>query len=395
MATPKCQRILFTAFEPSGDALAAPIIRRLLKLRPDLEIHAFGGPKMKSAGAKIIELTTERATMLLGAVSQVGIYRKRLQHLSRWLGEINLSVLVPVDSPAANWSICKLVRRTQPAAQIVHLAAPQLWAWAPWRIHKLRRLTDQVLCLLPFEPDWFKDRGVPAVFVGHPMFEARSETNQSKKGPTNRSEAPKTKIALLPGSRVAEIRANWPTMVRVFSALQANHSNLYGQVATADENSAKLVREVCTSGNHAIAWPDRINITTAKTDEVLKWADMALVVSGTATLQCAANNKPMVVLYNVSRWAWWLWARWVVQTDTFALPNLIAQAAGNGRIVPELVPHFGDPKPVIEAMQSLIGDCAARDQQKKAFERIHQAFDDRSYSNDCAQRLIQSLEHLA
>ena len=163
--------ILFTAFEPSGDALAAPMITRLLEQHPGLRVWALGGPKMLAAGADLIETTTDNPAMLLGAASQARAHQQRLKRLTKWLNDHKLAALVPVDSPAANWSICKLVRKTQPAAKIIHLAAPQLWAWAPWRIKKLRRLTDHVLCLLPFEPDWFTARGVRATFVGHPLFD--------------------------------------------------------------------------------------------------------------------------------------------------------------------------------------------------------------------------------
>ena len=110
------QNILFTAFEPSGDALAAPMIKRLGRLRPDLGIHALGGPNMRDAGAQLIDTTTEHAAMLLGAASQFMTHRRRLRRLADWLTDHKIAALVPVDSPAANWSICKLVRSTQPDA---------------------------------------------------------------------------------------------------------------------------------------------------------------------------------------------------------------------------------------------------------------------------------------
>ncbi len=163
--------LLFTAFEPSGDCLAAPVIDTIRRREPQVPIWAFGGGRMEAAGATLIERTTDRAVMLAGIAVQARRHQRRLAALKRWLADHPLAVHVPVDSPAANWSICRLVRRQASDASIVHLAAPQLWAWATWRVRRLRRLTDRVLCLLPFEPAWFARRGIPGVFVGHPLFD--------------------------------------------------------------------------------------------------------------------------------------------------------------------------------------------------------------------------------
>ena len=229
------QCILFTAFEPSGDALAASMITALKQFNPKLEVWAMGGPKMQAAGAQLLEQTTDNATMLLGVASQIPAHRRRLRRLTRWLADHDLTALVPVDSPAANWSICKRVRRAQPKAKIIHLAAPQLWAWAPWRIKKLRRLTDHVLCLLPFEPDWFSSRGVPATFVGHPLFDPPPDLRKPTHATASLLKNTKPKIAFLPGSRPSEIQANLPTILKVFSALKWRHKEMHGAIAVGDK----------------------------------------------------------------------------------------------------------------------------------------------------------------
>ena len=124
---PKRLRILFTVFEPSGDALAAPAITRILESGSNREVWAMGGPLMQAAGANLIEKTTDHAVMLAGIAGQLRTHLKRLKQLQQWLADHPIDVLVPVDSPAANWSICKLVRRLQPDANITYLVAPQLW----------------------------------------------------------------------------------------------------------------------------------------------------------------------------------------------------------------------------------------------------------------------------
>ncbi len=326
--------VLLTAFEPSGDLLGAGMIRSLRATRPDLAIFAMGGHRMEAEGATLLENTTAEAKMGLSAATQVLTHLRRLRLLKRWLRSHAVTALVAVDSPTANWSICGLVRRMQPQAKILHLAAPQIWAWAPWRIGKLRRLTDQVLCLLPFEPEWFGDRGVPAMFVGHPIFDgvATSATANTPPPPSEWPGAPGLRLALLPGSRRAEIRENLPTMLAAFDRLCQLHPGMGAVIAAVDQAKAGLIAELIAAHPSTIARP--LHVAVGQVTQVLNWADVVLVVSGTATLEVAAHRKPMVTIFNAN-WFEWQVVRWIIQTRTFTLPNLISEAQGHGRAVPE------------------------------------------------------------
>lgn len=367
MAEPRT--ILLTAFEPSGDALGAAFARALLQQCPDLRLCAMGGPAMAQAGVELVQTTTEHAVMLHGAAAQVLEHRRRVQRLRQWLAEHRIHALVPIDSPAANWSICQAVRDTQPQARIVHLVAPQLWAWAPWRIGKLRRLTDHVLCLLPFEPDWFGARGVKATFVGHPLFDEPAQSQRGELVQDGQAIDGTLRLALLPGSRPGEIAKNWPTMLEVFTGLRGRHGDLVGVVAAREQRAAEQVRAL--TGPARI---DSLHIVSGQTPAVLRWSDVVLVVSGTATLQVAAVPRPMVALFNVNRLAWSLLGRFLVQTRTFTLPNLVAQWQGEPGAIPEFVPHFRQVPPLLEAVDHLLGDEAARRQQRQRLHRVAEAF---------------------
>jgi lipid-A-disaccharide synthase len=382
--------ILFTAFERSGDEHAAPVIRQIKKLRPDLRIWALGGPEMAQAGAERIEATTGKAAMLLGAAAQALEHKRRVERLARWLDGHPLAVLVPVDSPAANWSICALIRRRQPETRIVHLVAPQLWAWGSWRAAKLRRLTDRVLCLLPFEPAWFAARGVPATYVGHPAFEAAPEA-PPELPPESPAGAGRPRLALLPGSRMGEINANWPMMLEVYQQLRDRHAGLTAVVAAVDEPIAARVRELTAGALPAEDWSGALRMTVARTPGVLAWCDLALVVSGTATLHVALRRKPMVVVYNASRLAWNLAGRWIIHTRTFTLPNVLSEAAGAGRVVPEFVPHFRQVAPVREAVERLITDEQAAAAQLAALDRIAASLAHPPYSVTAAAQILEGL----
>ena len=392
--------ILFAAFEPSGDALAAPVIAALRSQRPPIPIWAFGGPLMRNAGAKLIEETTNNAVMSVGAAARILEHRRRLAQLRRWLQNHDPMLFVPVDSPAANWAICKLVRRRH-NCRIIHLAAPQIWAWAPWRIAKLRRLTDHVLCLLPFEPEWFATRGVRASFVGHPAFlrapsthplpndgadlDEISRCDQRAPGPTVKKDET-WQLALLPGSRKSEVIAHWPMMIAVFDKLRSRYPQLHGTVAARSDDAATLIAGLLGRAGH-----NHITIRTGEIEQVLDQADLALVVSGTATLQVAASLTPMVVVYNVRPLLWHLLGRWIIQTRTFTLPNLIAAGEGPNRIVPEFVPHFGQVDPVVRELDRLIRDHSARQAQLHAFDSLIQFFLEYDFAGETARIILDTL----
>ena len=370
---------LFAAFEPSGDAHAAAMTAALRRRDPEMRIVALGGPRMQASGAELLESTTDRAVMLAGALAQARRHRARLRRVRDWLDAQRIDVFVPVDSPAANWAMCKQVRASQRQAKIVHLVAPQLWAWAPWRIGKLRRLTDHVLCLLPFEPDWFNARGVPATFVGHPLFDP---THTTVPTPTD-TDIARPCLALLPGSRLGEIKANWPTMAAVFTHLRQSHAQLGGVVAAASDAVAARVE--------AIGVPAGVCIDRGGADAVLPRADAALVVSGTATLHTARHGVPMVALYNVNRLSWHLVGRWLMTTGTFTLPNLIAEHAGQPRAIVEFVPHFGQVQPVTAAVDRLLTDPDAAARQRAALAAVCAPFAAVRFADASADRLLELL----
>lgn len=365
---------LFSAFEHSGDALAAAVITQLLKRQPDAKVYAFGGRRAEAAGAELIETTTQHATMFLETLKHAWAHQGRLRRLKRWLADHPLTALVPTDSPAANWSICKLVRRAAPDARIVHLAAPQLWAWAPWRIGKLRYCTDHVLCLLPFEPAWFQPRDVPSTFVGHPLFE------KDYPGPPEVSH-PVTRLALLPGSRSSEIEKNWPTMLAAAKQLLDKHPNLEARVAALDEQTVEHITTLTGE------LPPRVTVSPGAVDDVLTWSQVVLAVSGTVTLETAAYRRPMVIFYNVSRAGYNL-ARWALTTDTFTLPNLIGNWLGLGHVAPELTPHFGAVEPIVAHVDRLIADADAWALQRRHLDEVVRPFAGRHFGVGAAEKLL-------
>lgn len=374
--------ILFTAFEPSGDALAAPLIRQLRRRDPDCRITALGGPKMADAGAELLEETTQRAVMLGDVWKQYAAHHRRIGLVGQWMRSHRVTAVVPTDSPAANWKVCRITRRLHPDAKIVHLAAPQLWAWAPWRIRRMRRLSDHVMCVLPFEPEWFNQRSMPATFVGHPLFD-----NDAHPPATNDLPAAdgRVKLAILPGSREAEVRKNLPDMLEAVERVHATHGNVAAIVAAGDEPRADQVRQLVSSRSASDA---KVAVRVGQTDQVLAWADVGLIVSGTATLDAVKHGLPFLTVYHVNPLMWRLLGRWLVQIRTFTLANLIGQWMGLGRVTPELVPYFGPPARIAEALEPLMTQGAARQTQRRAFEQIRACYANRPFSRAAVDTLL-------
>ena len=166
MDSDKSKLILMTAFEPSGDALGAMAAHGLKGIDQKIRVVGLGGSLMETAGVELLDYTTKEAVMGVGAISEVRRIKRLVGMVEKWIAENKPDIVVAVDSPAANWPVCKVAKKY--GCKVVHLAAPQLWAWAPWRIKKMKKLSDHVMCLLPFEPEWFESRGMPATFIGHP-----------------------------------------------------------------------------------------------------------------------------------------------------------------------------------------------------------------------------------
>ena len=428
--------ILFTAFEPSGDFLGAAVIAELRRRAPGVRIVAWGGPKMRAAGAEIIEETGHEAAMGLPGAKKIAEHLAMNKRIGAWVKANAPALHVPVDSPAANFPICEMTKAS--GAKVVHLAAPQVWAWAQHRVKKLRRLTDLVLCLLPFEEAWFQARGVPARFIGHPMFDggegaeadrhggtearrheggeqshASADQSRDREGavssasgaasaedrsltvaalkdtefarfglPTRESATPR--LAFLPGSRPGEWRSNFPAMLDVWRHVASRWPGAAGAVAASSDAAERALRDLAAAHG---GWPERLVVAQQAVDACATWCDAALTVSGTVTLQLTKHGAPMVVMYRIPSWKYWAVGRWVVRSEFATLPNLIA-----GRlVVPEFVPYAGGPGRIIADVERLLADAGAREKQREGLRAVGTKFGGKRSAEEAAEAILQLL----
>lgn len=376
--------VFFTAFEPSGDDHASAVIRELRRRHPDLSIYAWGGPKMEKAGATIIRGAVDDAVVGLPGLRKINEHLSYNRKIGRWLDRQNIDLHIPVDSPAANFPICKLTKAR--GVKVVHLVAPQLWAWGGWRIRKLRRLTDHVLCLLPFEEQWFRSRGVSATFVGHPIFDEGPDL-EDPDHVRERFPDGSPRLAIMPGSRPAEIKNNFPLLIESYRRLKKQRPQLCGVVAATTDAVAGRLQEMAKGDG---GWPEDLEIAVGRTDLVIDWCDVALAVSGTVLLQIARQRKPMIAFYRLNPLVYNLLARWLIETRSFALPNVIARR----RIVTELVPYFGGPDRLVREANRLLSDEDAQAAQRRELDEMVRQFDGRTAAA-ASSDVIESIVDIA
>ena len=341
--------VLFTAQEPSGDAHAAPVIARLREAYPDIEPVAWGGPKMAAAGATMLGRTADDGVMGLAGISKVAEVKRLHDEIVAWARANPVAVHMPVDSPSANYPLCARLRPL--GARVVNLVAPQLWAWAPWRIRKVRRLSDVMLCLLPFEEEWFRSRGVTAKFVGHPVLSKPLElarcAEEAKRLPQG-----SPRVLLLPGSRSSEVRRNGRLLADIFALVRAAMPGARAVAVASNEANAQRFR--AELGDKV---PEGVDIVVSgrevSLEGALAWCDLALAVSGTVSLDCTRQAKPMIGVYRTSL-AEALGAKLVIRAPSLLLPNILA----GRRIVPEFVPYAGNARRIAAEALSILGDRA-------------------------------------
>ena len=366
--------VLFTAFEPSGDAHAAPVIAALKAMAPEIEIVACGGPQMERAGAIMIERTADDGAMGLSALSKIASVKKTQNAIRQWAQARRVNVHVPVDSPAANFAIAKFMKAR--GVRVCHLVAPQLWAWGPWRLNKLRRCTDLVLCLLPFEQEWFRSRRVPAKFIGHPvinrMLDQEQIDAQVKELPTG-----SPKVLLLPGSRSSEVTRNLPLLLKVFSDIQHNHRRAIAIMVTANDSLARLVRE------RVPTLPPGVLLMTGKLDAAISWSEIALCVSGTVSLDLLRQAKPMVGMYRTGLLSV-IGGNIMLSMPNRLLPNILA----GKRVVPEFVPCLGRAGPISAAVENLLADQSRLRETANVLRALLPAFQGKRPDIEAAEAII-------
>lgn len=343
LETGKKYRIFISAAEPSADAHCAALITSLKQSTYNIEFVGVGGPKMAAAGCNLLESITSRAAMIYNAFAQVGFFYKLIKRVTRYLQSNKVDLVIVCDSPAFNFHIAKAAKKA--GLKTLFYVAPQLWSWAGWRIRKLRKYCDKLCCILPFEQNWFSQRGVDTTFVGNPILDELTPPLTSYRKKFLDFDPENAHFAILPGSRTAEIATLWLPMQQIAIRLKQKYPNAAFTTVAVDAERQKQLKNAQIPGFQC-------NYAIGSVSETARNADFAIVASGSATLQIAAVGCPMVIMYQSSKILWHILGRWLLTTKYLSLVNILA----NKELVPEFMPYFGSITPILAAIETLLED---------------------------------------
>jgi lipid-A-disaccharide synthase len=347
--------IYIVAGEQSGDVLGARLIAALRAARPELRFAGIGGPLMAAQGVESLFPLNELAIMgLLEVLPRIWHLRRLLHAAAADVAARRPAVLVTIDSPGFTLRLLKLVGDTVKRA---HYVAPQVWAWRERRVRHFPGLWDRLLCLLPFEPEYFARHGLPAVFVGHPVLESGAGDGDGARFRAAHGLAPDAPVlVLMPGSRRSEVARLLPVLAETLALLTPA---LPGLIAVLPVASA-VAGTVRTA---TAAWPVPPIIVSAieAKHDAFAAASAAVTKSGTSTLELALAGVPMVVTYRVNPLTAMI-ARRLVKIRFAAMVNLLADR----ELVPELIQQDSTAAKLAAAVRPLLADKQAGAAQRAA-----------------------------
>ena len=335
MATSKRKKYFLIAGETSGDIHGAKLILAIKKIKPDSLFMGHGGDKMKNAGMELLEHTDTLGIM--GFAEVIKHFPRMLKILNKTIIEIKKyepDRVILIDYPGFNLQLAKKINHLN--IPITYFILPQTWAWGKKRIKLMKKTLDQAICIFPFEKEWYRSQGMFVDFIGHPFVD--SITNE--KNSNNLIDAQKLgknipALLLLPGSRQQEVNKHWEILLETVSRLKDGIKNLTVMVTPSPGIN------IPKTPNDFVIEP---NIKKA-----IQHSTAAIVSSGTATLECAIQNLPIVVCYKVSNISWYF-AKFLSDIKFVSMVNLIA----NKEIVQEHLQGNMNAKNLIRAIKPLL-----------------------------------------
>lgn len=373
--------IALVAGEDSGDQLGVALIEQLKLRFPGARFVGVGGERMRSAGMECWWDCSELAVFgLFEVLSHFSKIWKLRKALTKRLLDANPDVFIGIDAPDFNLGLERKLR--QAGIRTVHYVSPTVWAWRAWRIPRIRRAADLVLCLFPFEPDFLAQHDIPATYVGHPLADqidpipdrrpAREALGINLDGPV---------FALLPGSRQGEVERLAEPMLGAAGLLKSTFPDASFVTALANKRAAEAFSRALdpVSGPQVATFEGRVR-------EVIAAADVVLCASGTVTLEILLINRPMVVSYRLSAATYYLArATNLVKAKRFALPNILT----GEDYVPELIQDEASAEGLAREAERWISDEERRGTLDYVFSQLHEKL--RCNASERAAEAVQEL----
>ncbi len=360
------KHLILVAGEASGDNHGSHLVNELKKISPAITFSGLGGPQMHKSGVELYYDMTKCAVVGITEVIKHFKDIKNVFHLiENKIKEKQPDAVIFIDYPGFNLRLAKKVKAM--GIKVIYYISPQIWAWREKRVELIKEIVDQMIVLFPFEKKLYAKHGFHSEFVGHPLVDSVTPKSTRKQFLKDQKlSLEKTTIGLLPGSREKEIERILPTMLQAVEILNREHKNLQFILPKAETLKKDSILN-CLKKHQDL----NIHITKDQYYDSIQACDYCIVTSGTATLETAILQKPMVVVYKTSFVTWAL-AKYFVKIPHISLANIVAEKG----IVPELIQFDATPKKIAYEITNFINNKSQREKTVMELKKIKDSLEE-------------------
>jgi lipid-A-disaccharide synthase len=366
-----------SAGEASGDLYASMLVERLRRFWPDAGFFGCTGPRMRAAGVEtVVDAASLAVVGLVEVVRHIPRIHGEYQKLIRRAEQERPALAILTDSPDFHLRVARRLKRL--GIPVVYLVAPQVWAWRKGRLPLMRRVIDHLLCIFPFEEGFFREHGIPATYIGHPLAGVIGPTlNKPEFLRKHRLAETRPLIAVLPGSRRGEAARHLPPLIDAVDRLNRERAMHFVLPASATAGSAFFKERIGRAP---------IQVIEGQSWDALAHADLALAASGTVTVEAALLGTPLVTFYKVTPISWVL-GKCLVRVPHYSMVNLVA---GRG-VAPELMQSQMTGARIAHEASRLLTDEDARREMRTGLEEVARKL---AVSGDAMERAAFAVQEL-
>ncbi len=376
------KHIIIVAGETSGDIHGANLVRAIKQLAPDVSISGLGGPLMRVAGVDLYEDITNLAVVGFVEVLQHLEEFKRLFNLIlKKIKTLQPEAVILIDYPGFNLRLAREIKALGIYTKVIYYISPQVWAWKEDRVQQLKENVNKLLVILPFEKDFYQKHGIDAEFVGHPLLD-RVKINRNPEEFLNIiGLSPNSyTITLMPGSRSQEVDNLLPVMLQAAQMLY-NENNRFQFILV---KAPSVDRRVINDYMQVVRIP--LKVVTEDVYDAINASQFCWVASGTATLEIALFQKPMIILYKTS-FSTWFMAKFLVKLPMIGLANIVA----GKKVVPELIQSDATGPKLLSTMKAIYTDEIKIAEIKLQLKRVRELLGQPGASYRAAEAIVRSL----
>jgi lipid-A-disaccharide synthase len=371
------KRVLIVAGEASADLHGSNLVKAMKRVDPELAFSGIGGERMARAGVKILFSASDMAVVgMTEALYGLRTIFRASREIKSLIRENRPDLLILIDYPGFNIHLAKTAKRFQ--VPVLYYISPQVWAWRTGRVKKIARRIDRMAVILPFEEAFYRGKDISVDYVGHPLMDALPSISPGAGTPFDPGHPV---LGLLPGSRKAEIKHLLPDMIKAAEILQRHCPKLECVLHLAPTLDPEFIHSFTDTTTV------KIRVTRGEIHEGLKNCHVALVTSGTVTLELAIMGIPMVIVYRMSFASYWA-ARMVVHVPYVGLVNLVAEAY----VVPELIQDAVTPERLAQEILKILKEPEVRREMKRELAKVKGRLGERGASERTAQIALEMMK---